>query len=317
MNTEQCLPPRFVERLQLILPPDAYRAALARIEGSAWCGFRVNTLKTTIVDAIDQLRAAAFDPAPWIAMPEAWAVPIAQRERLVYSPLVESGHIYIQNYASMLPARALQVQPGMEVLDLAAAPGGKTLHLAALMENQGRIAAVEVVKGRYYRLLDNVQRGGAQLVQAYCKDGGRVGRQVPERFDRVLLDAPCSSEARFNLERPNSWSFWSEKKIADMQRKQKQLLYSAVLALKPNGRLIYSTCSFAPEENEVVIRHILKKFPEQLELEPIDLPGVDTLPGLTQWRGRAMPEKLQHARRVIPNASTDAFFICALRKRVL
>jgi 16S rRNA (cytosine1407-C5)-methyltransferase len=109
----------------------------------------------------------------------------------------------------MLAPLALAPRPGETVLDLAAAPGGKTLQLAALMQNSGRLSAVEAVKGRFFRLRANLERGGVTNARTFLMDGRAVGRKCPEMFDRVLLDAPCSSEARFSRLDPRSWAHWS------------------------------------------------------------------------------------------------------------
>jgi 16S rRNA (cytosine1407-C5)-methyltransferase len=308
------LPPAFLERLRLILPQQYYQSALASFAQPGRCTFRVNTLKTTIAGCISDLRLLGLELRPWEFIAEGFSVAAEQREALVYAAAHQRGEIYIQNYSSMVPPRLLKVEPGQEVLDLAAAPGGKTLHLAAIMGDRGRLAAVELVKRRFHRLRHNVERSGASIVHLYCKDGSVVGRQVPGRFNRVLLDAPCSSESRFTLAQPKSWSYWSENKIAQMQRKQKQLLYSAVLAAKPGGLIAYSTCSFAPEENELVVAHVLKKFAGQLSLEEIDLPIANTMAGLGQWRGREINPALQRAVRILPTATMSGFFVCLLRK---
>ena len=308
------LPVAFIQRLQEILPEDALQQTLASFGATGRCTFRVNTLRAPVDPVIQDLRDQGLTPLPWEHLPEAWSVPAEQREALVYTAAASRGEIYIQNYSSMVPPLLLAPEPDEEVLDLAAAPGGKTLHMAALMQNSGRLAAVEVVRARYFRLLDNIERAGAGNVHTYCKDGTRVGRQVPARFDRVLLDAPCSSEARFRLSEPASWAYWSEKKIGDMQRKQKQLLYSGLTALKPGGRLVYSTCSFAPEENEAIIAHAMKKFPGLLRIEPIELSLANALPGLGEWRGKRFPDEVQKALRILPTDTMAGFFVCLLCK---
>ena len=130
----------------------------------------------------------------------------------------------------------------------------------------------------------------------------------------MLLDAPCSSEARFKLAQPESWQYWSERKILEMQRKQKQLLYSAVLAAKPGAPVVYSTCSFAPEENEAVVAHVLKKFSGRLQVEPLQLPFENAIPGLTQWRGKVFDSQVAGAVRILPTDTMGGFFVCLLRK---
>ena len=308
------LPDAFLQRLSTTLDDADLAATLAWFSQDKHCTFRVNTLRCKPGDAIAALGAEGIEARPWPLLPEAFWVPFADRELLVRSSLCNQGCIYVQNFSSMVPVVLLDPQPGEEILDLAAAPGGKTLHTAARMADEGRIAAVELVKGRYYRMLDNIERSGATLVDTYWKDGARVGRQVPNRFDKVLLDAPCSSEARFDTRNPASYRYWSEKKVKDMQRKQKQLLYSGVSALKPGGKLVYSTCSYAPEENELAIQHILRKFGDQLEVQPIALDLPNLRPGLSQWKGKALPPQLRQCRRILPTAWMDGFFVAVLHK---
>ena len=186
--------------------------------------------------------------------------------------------------------------------------------MAAMMENRGRIAAVEPVKGRFFRLRRNLETFGVSIVDTYLKDGREVGWKVPERFDRVLLDAPCSSEARFTTTDSSSYSHWNEKKVKEVQRKQKKLIASAVAALKPGGTLVYSTCSFSPEENELVVQHALKKFAGQLTVEPIGLDLENFRRGLSEWKQKKLRPELSRCVRVLPTSIMHGFFLCKLRK---
>ena len=232
--------------------------------------------------------------------------------RLSEHAAVVAGAAYPVNPASALAARTLAVAPGMEVLDLAAAPGGKTIMLAGLMENQGRLAAVEVIKPRFHRMLANLERCGVTNVVPYLADGRAVGRKVPERFDRILLDAPCSSEARFRAGDPDTFAHWSERKLRETSRKQRGLLRSAFAALKPGGELLYCTCAFAPEENEAVVDQLLKA-EAKAEVLPVDPPPTG-IPGLTAWRGKRFDERCAGAVRVLPDQLWDGFFLCRIGK---
>ena len=183
------------------------------------------------------------------------------------------------------------------------------------MGNQGSIWAVESVRGRFFRLRDNLARHGAANVQTHLADGTRFWRRHPERFDRVLLDAPCSSEGRFRADEPKTYAYWSEKKIAESSRKQRRLCYAAVQCLKPGGVLVYSTCTFAPEENEAVINRVLRQFAGALTVEDIALPFDNVAAGLSQWRGKkAFDDQVQRAKRILPLRGMEGFFVCRLRK---
>jgi 16S rRNA (cytosine1407-C5)-methyltransferase len=230
-----------------------------------------------------------------------------------------AGHVYLQNASSQLPPHLLGAQPGERVLDLCAAPGSKTGQIAAQMENRGEILAVEKVRDRFYRLKANVAAQGAANVRAWLGSGTVVPHREPEAFDRVLVDAPCSTEGRFRTEDPETTRYWSPRKIQEMRSKQGKLLYAAVQALRPGGTLVYSTCTFAPEENEGVLSKVLKTFGGRLEVvEPAMLDAPDMAaqvqPGLDAWNGRDFHPQAAHARRVLPSASFEAFFVAVLVK---
>lgn len=308
------LPEAFLTRLPAIVPEPCLSAVTASFERPPPTCFRVNTLNADIAQVLAELRGEGIDAAPVPWRRDSFVVADSARQALTRSAAFVRGRLYIQNLSSIFAAQALGAAPGEEVLDLAAAPGGKTLLLAAAMENRGRIAAVEAVKSRFFRLRNNIDLYGAAIVDCYLKDGRQVGRQVPERFDRVMLDAPCSSEARFYTADPASYKYWSEKKIREMQRKQKQLLHSALLALKPGGTLVYSTCSFAPEENELVLNRQLRKWGDQLQVVELQPPFGNCQPGLSEWRGKRLDARLERAVRILPGGAMEGFFLCVLKK---
>lgn len=213
----------------------------------------------------------------------------------------------------MLAAMTLNAQPNEEILDLAAAPGGKTLLIAQTMKNQGRIAAVEASKPRFFKLKANLERCHVNIAQLYLKDGRKVGRQCPNRFDRILLDAPCSAEAEITTLNPRSYEYWSEKKIKRLGSKQFQLLESAFTALKPGGTLLYCTCTFAPEENELVVNKLLTKYPN-VQIVDISLPISNIQAGLTTWEGVELSSELQKSCRILPTQQYAGFFMAKLLK---
>lgn len=306
------LPDTFVKRLQAILPPQRLDDCLRSFSWTRPTSFRVNTLKTTEPELVSGLRADGFllNRIGWRS--GTYCVPPDQRRALTESNVFSEGLIYIQDLSSMLAPMILDPKPGERVLDLAAAPGGKTLQIAMMMENRGELSAVESVKGRFFRLKANLQRGGATMVRTYLKDGRSVGAKVPERFDRVLLDAPCSSEARFNSNDPKSWFHWSLKKVQESARKQKRLLDSAIRSLKPGGTLVYCTCSFSPEENEQAVDSQIRRYGSAIAVLPIELPLNNLQPGLLQWGKRTYNDQLRHAVRVLPDTEMRGFFLCRI-----
>ena len=279
------LPEAFRDRLQAILPAEHFAACWQSLAAEQPTAFRANALKGTPDALVAELTAEGFALTPLAWKADAFVVPATQRRALTECPAYREGRLYIQNPSSMVPPILLSPQSEECILDLGAAPGSKTLQLAELMGNQGSIWAVESVRGRFFRLRDNLARHGAENVQTHLADGTRIWRRHPERFDRVLLDAPCSSEGRFRADAPKTYAYWSQKKIAEASRKQRRLCYSAVQCLKPDGVLVYSTCTFAPEENEAIINRVLRQFAGALTVEDIALPFDNATVGLERVAG--------------------------------
>jgi 16S rRNA C967 or C1407 C5-methylase (RsmB/RsmF family) len=182
------------------------------------------------------------------------------------------------------------------------------------MENRGELAAVELVRSRFFKLRANLQAQGATNVRTFLKDGETVWRHRPAYFDRVLLDAPCSTEGRFHTADPETHAYWSPRKIREMARKQHRLLFSAVQALRVGGVLVYATCAFAPEENEAVLDDTLGRFGAALHVEPLGLDLDNMVPPLPSWEGRTFAADLSAARRVLPTPTMEGFFVAKLRK---
>lgn len=295
------LPEEFIKRLEMLIPTERLASVIASFSQTKPLYFRINTLKTTIEKMLAQFPMAK----PVEGFENVFRVDADHREQLTHSQAMADGLIYLQSLPSLLVPLVLAPQPGEEILDLAAAPGSKTTQIALLMKNEGRIAAVEKIKGRFFKLKDNCSRQGITCIDFYCKDGSTVWRHCENRFDRVLLDAPCSSEGRFNTEDPSSWQFWSERKVKEMARKQWPLLYSAFRSLKPGGILVYSTCTYSREENEDQIAKLIKKFPGEVALESFTLPIANTMPGL---------EPAPQAKRILPTDEMEGFFICRIKK---
>ncbi len=294
----------FFDTLEAIEGADGARAIERTMREPKRIGYRLNPLRGTT-------NAPGGEPIRGLA--GCHAVPAAGREALMALPETTAGSIYPINPSSVLAARVLDVQPEQEVLDLAAAPGGKTLVLAGDMNNRGRIAAVEPVRARFHRMRANLARCGVEIVEFYLADGRGIGRKVPARFDRVLLDAPCSSEARFRLGDPRTFAHWKPRKVTESARKQRRLLRSAFTALKPGGKLLYCTCAFAPEENELVVDHLLRTETAARTL-PFATCAPRVRPGLTEWAGRRLNPALAESVRVLPDDLWDGFFVCLLGK---
>jgi 16S rRNA (cytosine1407-C5)-methyltransferase len=189
----------------------------------------------------------------------------------VNHPAVLDGRLYPQSPSSWLPVLLLDPRPGEEILDLAAAPGGKSLHIAARMGNRGRLACVEAIRDRFFRLRGNLERGDMKIAATYLKDGRGVGAAVPGRFDRVLLDAPCSSEALLRPQDADSSRHWSLHKVHEAAHKQRGLIVSALLAPHaPKGKAPKPSDFIPiepPPQHEVQAREVLLDLKRQLGIE--------------------------------------------------
>lgn len=307
------MPSDFVTRLSVLLGDAGFDAWKASLERAPATVFRVNPLRAEAQAVVTELRALGVRPEPIAGYPDALIVDDDARAPLTRSAAARDGRIFLQNPSSMLAPLVLGPCPGEEVLDLAAAPGGKTTLMAAMMNDRGRIAAVEPSRARFFRLRDTCRRLGADCVQLYRRDGRGVGRLVPERFDRVLLDAPCSGES---LLRPGQAALgeWGAKRRARLSRLQKRLLASALASLKPGGTLVYATCTFAPEENEAVINDLLRRNLGEVVLDPIGALPAPSLPGVGEWGGRRYDATLAGTRRILPQWPWAGFYLARLRK---
>lgn len=310
----------FLDRIHEILPNHSLDGVLKSFQEPKDCGFRVNLLKSSPENLAHAFQQQGIKLNELSFANSCYWVSREQRILLVDGPYSQTGEIYIQNPSSMLVATIVDPQPEETILDLAAAPGGKSIHIAQEMHNRGRLSVVESVRERFFRLQRNLKNCGVEIAKSYLMDGRKVGRKTPNRFDRILLDAPCSGEARIHVDDPKSWQFWSTKKIKECSRKQKGLIKSAIEALKPGGLLVYCTCSFAPEENENVVNWILQKEEFNLEIEPHDFNFLSdklqpaTTSGLTHFQKREFDPSISDAIRILPDQLFDGFFICKIRK---
>lgn len=315
MTIQHNLPVDFEQRLNDLYGPDQLRELIASFRFQRPVFFRVNTLLANSDQVLIRLQQLGLQVEAVSCFDGVYSVPYEQREILTRCDVFNQGHIYIQSLSSLLPVKILNPVPGEEILDLAAAPGSKTTQMAVVMQNQGRIAAVEKSRARYFKLKDNLKKQGVTCVDTYLKDGGDVWRHCEGRFDRVLIDAPCSSEGRFDLNRPDSMQYWSERKVKEMARKQWRLLYSGLRCVKPGGYVLYSTCTFSPEENEMQVARLLKRFPDEVQVCPINLEGVVYQPGLLSWRQTQFDAQLSHTVRVRPTAHMTGFYLALLKRR--
>jgi tRNA (cytosine49-C5)-methyltransferase len=275
--------------------------------------FRTNTLTTTTKELKKQLQQQDFvlQPVPWYA--DAFLLKNKSIRELTETEAYKQGHIYIQNLSSMLPSLILNPQHGETILDITAAPGSKTTHIAALMDNTGKIVANDLSRPRLYKLHANLKMYAVTNTIVANVPGQTIWKTYPEYFDKTLVDVPCSMEGRITLLDPDSYKDWSVRKIKELETKQKYLLRSAISATKVGGTIVYSTCTLAPEENEGVIDWILKKEGDAIALEEITISNLPVLRGLTAWT-RPFSKPIVHTARILPSETMEGFFVAKIRK---
>ena len=248
-------PPRFLTRMQGLLG-EQYPAFLEAYEQPPRRGLRANPLKLSVARLKD-LLGPAIEPAPF--SPEGFV--LTEERAAGADPLHHAGAYYMQEASAMSAVTALSPRPGERVLDLCAAPGGKSTQIAAALQGEGLLWCNEYVRARAGALMQNLERLGVVNAVVTSMDTAPLCEALAGGFDAVLCDAPCSGEGMFRKE-PAALTGWSEENIALCARRQRTILEAAAKALRPGGRLLYSTCTFAPEENEETAGWFLSAHPE-------------------------------------------------------
>ncbi len=282
------LPEAFLERLRIIVPPDALSGVLLAYTIQRPTTLRVNTLKASVQDIKKVFADAHIQYKQSDVSPISFIVQNEKRELLDLAAYA-NGLFYIQSLSSQIPALKLDPQKNEKILDIAAAPGSKTTQIAALMENTGSIAANDNSRIRGYKLEANLKTQGVTNTEIVIGAGQSLWQAYPEQFDRALVDAPCSMEGTFTTTNPKTYEHWSPKEIKELVQRHKWLLRSAVSATKPGGTIVYSTCTLEPAENEHVVEWILSKEQGKVELA----------------------EPMTH---ILPSDTMEGFFVAKLRK---
>ncbi|MFZ5920212.1 MAG: RsmB/NOP family class I SAM-dependent RNA methyltransferase [Chloroflexota bacterium] len=301
------LPPAFLERMQSLLGNE-YPGFLACYDAPPNVGLRVNLLKLS-ADDFRRLSPFGLEPVPWTAE----GFRLTGDEQPGKHPYHAAGLYYLQEPAAMAATDALDPQPGERILDLAASPGGKTTHIASRMKNTGLLLANEIRTKRIPALAANLERWGVRNTLITNEPPERLADRLPGFFDRVLVDAPCSGEGMFRKE-PDVRAEWKAEGIAGYAERQRLILTFAARLVRPGGVLVYSTCTFAPEENEAVVASFLDK-----NRDFALAPSLPPLPGLSSAR----PEWIQPIRsgpwpgaaRIWPHLSPgEGHFIARLER---
>lgn len=264
--------------------------------------FRVNTLKTSIekVEEVLKNNNIEFKKVSWSDV--AYIVKNVREDTLKELEIYKNGEIYLQSLSSMLPPIVLEPKENTDILDMCAAPGGKTTELASLTNNNANITACELNKKRIEKLKYNIEKQGATSVYTMQEDSRKINDFFS--FDNILLDAPCSGSGTLNVEDVNLEKTFTEKLIEKSQKSQLELLNKAVKILKQGQEMVYSTCSILNVENEEIVSKILKN--NKVEIVPIEFEGKEELP--------LLPTKIDGTLCVMPTEFYEGFFIAKIRK---
>lgn len=262
------LPAEFITKYQRLLGDEA-PAFLASFDQPSQSGFRVNPLKPAPLATIK----VAQGPVPYVPGGYYGSVDGKSLDHV-------TGAIYSQEPSAMYVGEVVDPQPGERVLDLCAAPGGKTTHLIAKMKDQGLLVANEIFRKRAQVLAENLERWGTRSAVVMNESPAELEDQFSHFFDRILVDAPCSGEGMFRKE-PAGMEYWNPDYPAECANRQRKILASALKMLKSGGVLVYSTCTFSPEEDEQNIAWLLKNYPALRMLPIKKYPGMDD--GRPDW----------------------------------
>jgi len=258
---------------------------------------RVNTIKAQKENIKQILQNAGIENEDISWYKDGLIIKNVREEEIKKLDIYENGEIYLQSLSSMLPPIILEPKRGENILDMAAAPGGKTTQIAAITENKSYITACEKNKIRAERLKYNLQKQGVGSVNVMLEDARKLSDFFS--FDKILLDAPCSGSGTMSIFDKN----FNEELINRSGKTQEDLLRKALKILKPGGEMIYSTCSILSQENENVLKKVLKKSnAEIIPIKPIE--GVPIL-----------PTSIDGVMCVCPNEFYEGFFVAKIRKK--
>ena len=325
---EPVLPAVFSDKMCQILG-DEYRDFTAACCDAPLRALRVNPLKRLkrssggqadpAACAASQIRAcfpdASFKPVPWC--PEGFYYEESETFRPGRSPYHAAGVYYIQEPSAMTAAVCLGARPGEMILDLCAAPGGKSTQTAAAMQGEGLLIANEIMPSRAKTLSENIERMGIRNAVVTNESPRRLADAWSTRFDRILVDAPCSGEGMFR-KNPDAVSEWSPEAVSFCAQRQDEILACAAGMLVPGGTIVYSTCTFSPEENEGTLTRFLNTHPDFCIAAPPFSDVQRSAFGFSSGRPDlypSAPEEIRHAIRIYPHrAKGEGHFIAVLKK---
>lgn len=310
------LPDAFKDKMQELLGDTEYKEFLEALNGQRQYGLRVNRLKVNKEDFL-KLSPFQLEAVPWTDD----GFYISGEDGPGRHPYYHAGLYYIQEPSAMLPGQILDAKPGENILDLCAAPGGKTVQIAAAMNGKGLLFSNDISAGRVKVLIKNIELYGIKNAIVLNESPEVLANHFEGFFDRVLIDAPCSGEGMFRKDE-SAVKSWESFKCERCTQLQEPILHSADRLLKPGGTLVYSTCTFSPEEDEQMIAQFMR---EHEGYELVDIPKVAGMEGgRPQWVSTgtgpvdnpAFADNLKFAARLWPHrVRGEGHFVAKLVKR--
>lgn len=300
------LPEIFEQNMKELLG-DEYPSYEACLDKPMFHGIRINTKKISVEDF---LKINPFDlkPVPWC---ENGFYFDEKKDKPSKHPYYYAGLYYIQEPSAMTPANILPVEKGDRVLDICAAPGGKSTELAAKLDGTGLLVSNDISASRAKALLKNLEVFGVENALIISEAPYKLSERFFEYFDKILIDAPCSGEGMFrkSISMVNAWDETKNQSFSDLQR---QILDDVVKMLKPGGKLLYSTCTFSPLENEKSIEYLLS-LDDRLSIDKFDTyEGFDT--GHVEWSDTQNPNLVNSARIWPHKVDGEGHFVCLVKK---
>jgi len=319
----------FLEKIEKIYSKDELKTIEAGFKTeSRKPTFRINTLKANEEKTIESLVEAGVKIKKIDFLKNVYVLEEGREKDLWDTGAFKAGYIYMQGLTSMIPALMFDFEEDNQytkILDVTAAPGSKTSQLAALVKNKGQIIACDNNQIRIDKLNFTLKRQGCTNVWVVKTDARKLsgklkeefGAEVEQYFDKILFDAPCSAEWRFNLTREKSYAFWNTSIPKKNYRLQKEILTDIIKTLKTGWELVYSTCTLSPEENEWIVHFIQSLFPE---MEIVDITekeifkNLETKTWVKQF-DKSIYKNADKSIRILPTSEYEGFFVAKFTKK--
>ena len=287
------LPIRYKERMQILLGEDYanYEKALSEAPIK---GFRVNTDKISLED-FEKINIFSEEKIPYVENGF-----YLNFDKIGNHPFHHAGMIYVQEPGAMAPAECVEIEEDWKILDMCAAPGGKSTQLRNKLSEKGILVSNEIIPSRCKILTGNIERLGLRNTVTTCMDTSKLAKTFPDTFDLIMVDAPCSGEGMFRKEEI-AIDEWSEENVRMCAKRQKDILENACICLKDGGYIVYATCTFSLEENEMTIDSFLQSHPE-FELVKVRDEVIESTADAISFEG-CQTENIHFARRFYPHKS--------------